>query len=91
MRVFKDIFKGINKTFKEMPVAMTLFTVSYLFAETQRQFEQLLDEVQFLAALIQETQQLAHIEASGVLPDQRPSLYNTPEVEQVISTGEMMS
>lgn len=48
---------------------LTLFNASYLFAETQWQFEQLLDEVQFLAALIQETQQLAHVEARGVLPD----------------------
>lgn len=48
---------------------LTLFNASYLFAEPQWQFEQLLDEVQFLAALIQETQQFAHVEAGGVLPD----------------------
>lgn len=55
---------------KKKPMnVLTLFNASYLFAETQWQFEQLLDEVQFLAALIQETQQLAHVEARGVLPD----------------------
>lgn len=59
--------------------ALTLFTPSYLFAKTQWQFEQLFDEVQFLAALVQETQQLTHIEARGVLPDQRPCLDNTPD------------
>lgn len=55
---------------KKKPMnVLTLFNASYLFAEPQWQFEQLLDEVQFLAALIQETQQLAHVEAGGVLPD----------------------
>lgn len=43
--------------------------LSDLFAEAQGQFEQLLDEAQFLAALKQETQQLSHVEATRVLPE----------------------
>lgn len=53
----------------ETPCALKKLLETFLFAEPQWQFEQLLDEVQFLAALIQETQQLAHVEARGVLPD----------------------
>lgn len=41
--------------------------LSHLFAEAQGQFEQLLYEAQLLAALIQETQQLTHVEAIRVL------------------------
>lgn len=42
--------------------------LSHLFAEAQGQFEQLLYEAQLLAALVQETQQLTHVETIRVLP-----------------------
>lgn len=41
---------------------------SHLLSDAQRKFEQLGDEAQLLAALIQEGQQLFHVEAIRVLP-----------------------
>lgn len=50
----------------------------YLFIEAQGQLEQLLDEAQLLAAFIQETEQLSHVEAIRVLPEEVPCFYETP-------------
>lgn len=49
----------------------------YLFIEAQGQLEQLLDEAQLLAAFIQETEQLSHVEAIRVLPEEVPCFYET--------------